>query len=286
MSESSLPNLCLPLLRSSYQSFTKSERRVASFIIEHPHDIIHMTISDLAEATKTAEATISRFCRKLGFNGLQSLKIVLASEIFNPLESTCQEVNPTDSLETMGAKIFNSISEGLQDTLKLLDFTALQKAIDILNTARKLDIYAFGISSVIASDIEHRFIRFGIPTKSYSDLHMQLISASLLEPEDVVIAVSHTGSNTDLLQSVETSKKSNAKVIAITSHLRSPLAQKADIVLHGMSREIHYRSEAMASRLVHMAIVDLLYVGMIFKKQENFANNLNKMRVAVANRKI
>ncbi len=285
MPGTNLPTLCLPLLRSSYQSFTKSEKRVASFITERPHDIIHMTISDLAEATKTAEATISRFCRKLGFHGLQSLKIVLASEILSPLETTYQEVKPTDSFETIGIKIFNSISEGLQDTLKVLDFDSLQKAVAILAHAHKIDIYGFGISAVIASDIEHRFIRFGIPTKAYSDLHMQLISASILEPEDVVIVISHTGSNTDLLNSVEVAKQSGAQVIAITSHLKSPLTKKADLVLHGMSREVNYSSESMTSRLIHMAIVDLLYMGMIFKNQDKFTNNLNKLRLAIANRK-
>jgi len=286
MSESAIPTLCLPLLRSSYQGFTKSERRIADHIINYPYEIIHMTISDLAEAAGTAEATISRFCRTLGFNGLQSLKIVLASEIFNPLESVCQEVGPNDPLDIMASKVFSSISEGLQDTLKLLDFGALQKALHLLSTVRKLDIYAFGISAIVASDIERRFIRFGIQVKSFSDLHMQLSSASLLEPEDVVIAVSHTGANLDILHSVETAKQNGAKVIAITSYLRSPLSQKADIVLHGMGREVNYRSEATASRLIHLAIVDLLYVGMIFNNQKKFESNLNKVRTAIASRKL
>lgn len=286
MSDCITPNVCLPLVRSNYPSLTKSERRIADYILNNPHEIINKTISELAESADTAEATISRFCRKLGFNGLQSLKIVLAGELFNPLESICQEVNPDDPFDVMGTKVFADISEGLSDTLKLLDFDALQKAVVILSNIRKLDIYAFGISAVIASDIEHRFIRFGITVKAYSDLHMQLSSASLLEKNDVVIAISHTGSNIDILRSVEMAKQNGATVIAITSYLRSPLSQKADIVLHGMSKEINYRSESMASRLVHLAITDLLYVGLILRNQEKFANNLDKLRHAIADRRM
>jgi DNA-binding MurR/RpiR family transcriptional regulator len=84
---------------------------------------------------------------------------------------------------------------------------------------------------------------------------------------------------------VEVAKQSGAQVIAITSHLKSPLTKKADLVLHGMSREVNYSSESMTSRLIHMAIVDLLYMGMIFKNQDKFTNNLNKLRLAIANRK-
>lgn len=286
MGETNLPNPCLPLLRSCYQNFTKSERRIADYIINYPYQVVQQTISEIAEETKSAEITVSRFCRKLGYSGLQSLKIALASEIFTPLESVCREVDPNDSLETIAAKLFNSISEGLQDTLKLLNFDALRQAVDIIHKARKIDVYGFAISAIIAHDIESRFIRFDIPIKAYSDVHMQITSASLLKQDDVVIAISHTGSNIDILQSVDIAKQNKATVIAITSYLNSPLSKKADIVLHGMGREVKYRSEAMASRLIHLAIADLLYMGMLLKNPDEFLSNMNKWRLAIANRRI
>lgn len=282
----SSPASCLPVLRSMYAELTKAEQKIADFILEHSADVIHMTISELAEAAASADATIFRLSKKLGFTGFQGLKIALAGDLFSPLESVDREVDPHDSVESFPQKIFHNITEGLQDTLKILDYQELQKAIDALSATKHLSIYGSGGSAIIAADIEHRFMRFGIPVRAYSDPHMQLTSATLLKPGDVVIAVSHSGANIDVLNSVELAKKSAATIIAITSYMKSPLSLAADIALHGMAREIRYRSEAMASRLIHLAIVDLLYTGIMLKNPSQLIENMNKVRLAISSRRL
>jgi len=279
-------NPCLPILRSCYHDLTKAERRIADYILENSHEAIHKTISEIASNTNSSEVTVSRFCKKLGYSGLQSLKIALAGDIFTPMESVYQEVDINDSYEDIAAKIFTSINEGLQDTLKLLDFDALRKAVNLLSNAHKIDVYGFGTSAMICHDIENRFIRLGKPVQAFSDAHMQITSASLLTSKDVIIAVSHTGATIDILQSVNIAKQNNVPIIAITSYLRSPLAKTADIVLHGMGREVNYRSESMASRLVHLAIADLLYTGVSIKNSDQFLDNMKKMRLAIAERRL
>jgi DNA-binding MurR/RpiR family transcriptional regulator len=186
----------------------------------------------------------------------------------------------------MIGKIFNGINEGLQDTLKIIDEEAVEKAIQAITTAKRIDVYGSGGSAVIASDIEHRFMRFGISVRSYSDPHLQIASATLLQPGDLVIAVSHTGANRDILDAVTMANSNQVTTIAITSYIRSPLSQIATIALHGMGREITYRSEAMASRLVHLAIVDVLYIGSLLRQQDKIIENMNKVRKAIAKRKM
>ncbi len=286
MLDTKAPVSCLPVLRSAYQDLTKAEQKIADYLLQNSAEVIHMTISELAEASKSAEATIFRLARKIGFSGFQGLKIALAGDIFSPLESINHEVAIDDSVELFSAKVFHNINEGLQDTLKILDYTALEKAIDILTTAHRIETYGSGGSAIIAADIEHRFMRFGIPVNSYADPHLQLASASLLKPNDVVIAISHTGSNIDILNSVEIAKKTQATIIAITSYMKSPLSQIADISLHGMSRETNYRSESMSSRLIHLAIVDLLYTGVMLKQPNILIENMHKIRLAISNRRL
>lgn len=286
MSETQSPLSCLPILRSMHNDLTKAEQKISDYILQNPADVVHMTISELAEASLSAEATIFRLCRKLGFPGFQGLKIALAGDIFTPMESVSREVNVDDSIDLFSAKIFANINEGLQDTLKLIDYAALEKAIQVLANARRIDAYGSGGSYIIAADIEHRFLRFGIPVRSYADAHLQITSAALLSAEDVVIAVSHTGSSVDILESVKIAKKSGATVIAITSYIKSPLSQLADIALFGMAREINYRSDAMASRLIHLAIVDLLYTGVMLKHPDRLIANMNKVRIAISKRRL
>lgn len=277
---------CLPRIRSGFNELTKTEQKTATYILENPSDVIHMTITELAEAAKNAEATVFRLCKKLGFSGYQELKIALAGDLYTPLESVYKEVDPADSIGTMISKIFHGISEGLQDTLKIIDEDAVEKAIVAITSAKRIDVYGSGGSAVIASDIEHRFMRFGISVRAYSDPHLQIASATLLEPGDVVIAVSHTGANRDILDAVKVANSNHVTTIAITSYMRSPLSQMAKIALHGMGREVTYRSEAMASRMIHLAIVDVLYIGSLLRQQDKIIENMNKVRKAIAKRKM
>ena len=277
---------CLPRIRSIATGLTKAEQKVAEYILAHPDKVIHLSITELAEAAGSAEATIFRLCQKLGFKGYQRFKIALAGDLYSPVESVCKEVDPGDSLNVVAGKVFQSINEGLQDTLKIINQTALEQAVDLLANARRIDAYGSGGSAIIANDIEHRFMRFGIPVRAYADSHMQISSAALLEPEDVVVAISHTGSNRDLLDSVKMAKESGAKVIGITSHMKSPLSKLADVSLYGTAKETEYRSEAMASRLVHLAIVDVLYVGVVLRQQDRIVGNMQKIRQAIALRRV
>jgi RpiR family carbohydrate utilization transcriptional regulator len=277
---------CLPRIRSGFNDLTKTEQKTAAYILDNPSEVIHMTITELAEAAKNAEATVFRLCKKLGFSGYQELKIALAGDLYTPLESVYKEVSPSDSIRTMTNKIFFGINEGLQDTLKIIDEEAIEKAIQAITSTRRIDVYGSGGSAVIAADIEHRFMRFGISVRAYSDPHLQIASATLLQPGDLVIAVSHTGANRDVLDAVAMAKSNHVTTIAITSYIRSPLSQIADIALHGMGREITYRSEAMASRLVHLAIVDILYIGSLLRQQDKIIENMNKVRKSIAKRKI
>lgn len=107
---------------------------------------------------------------------------------------------------------------------------------------------------------------------------MQVTAAALMTADDVVIAVSHSGATKELLQSVRAARTAGAKVIVITSHGQSPLAALADICLCGMGREVQYTSEAGASRLIHMAIGDVLYTRVAMQEKQVFQDNMEKMR--------
>lgn len=272
----------LPILRSVYQDLTKSEQRIASYIMENAARIMEQTIPELAGNTKSSEITISRFCKKLGFSGLQALKIALAAELSNAGDMEFREIGDKDTDEQVAAKVFQNIMDGLQDTLKILDFQQVAKAVQVLQGARRVAVYGYGNSATVCQDIETRFMRFGMVIQAYADMSQQLTSASLLTKEDVVIAVSHTGATIKLLEAVRVAKRAGASVIVITSYAQSNLAKLGDVVLTGMGREVHYSSESVASRLIHMAITDVLYTAMARSNPESYHDNIAKMRSVIA----
>ena len=166
----------------------------------------------------------------------------------------------------------------MQDTLSLLDYGALDAAARLLLKARRIYVFGFGNSATVCMDMATRFLRLGLAIREYADSHMQVTAAALMTADDVVIAVSHSGASKELLQSVQAARENGAKVIVITSHGQSPLAALADICLCGMGREVQYTSEAGASRLIHMAIGDVLYTRVAMQEKAVFQDNMEKMR--------
>lgn len=278
--------ISLPMLRSVYPDLTRSEKKIADYILDHLDTIQKHTIAELAKQTGNSEVTISRFCKKLGFTGLQSLKIALAAEeSARKNENMYRDIHSHDSYPEMAKKIFHNITEGLQDTLRLLDFDAVGKAVDTLLQARCVYVYGVGNSATLCQDFETRFLRFGMNVKMFSDPHMQLTTAALLQKEDVVVAISHSGATHEIINAVRLAKQSGATIITITSRSHSPLARESDIVLVGMGREVHYRSEATSSRFVHMAIIDILYTGVATKMPDEYKANIEKMREVIRGQK-
>ncbi|NGQ95938.1 MurR/RpiR family transcriptional regulator [Brevibacillus sp. SYP-B805] len=271
-------------IRATYPQLSAKEQQVADYILEHPGEIIHLSITALSDLCDCAEATIFRLCRRLNFRGYQALKIALASEVVAPLQNIHQEVQPQDDMAMLAEKIFTTDIETLQDTLQITkaNHETLARIIDLLVGARRIEFYGMGGSALIAQDAYHKFMRIGIPAVHHADSHYQVMSASLLGPGDVVVAFSHSGSSKDILEALKVAKEAGATVIGITGYGKSPLVKLADYCLFTTSRETAFRTEALSSRLAQLSLIDLLYVAVSFRRQEETVNNIRKIREAIS----
>ncbi|MDI6813589.1 MAG: MurR/RpiR family transcriptional regulator [Desulfitobacteriaceae bacterium] len=143
---------CLARLRGIFPALTAAEGRVAETILENPQQIIHLSITELADRANSAEATIFRLCKRLGYGGYQSFKIALASDLVTPMQNIHEAIGLEDSLHTIVAKVFHSNMEALQDTLKVISEEGLQQTVEALNHAPRIEFYGLGGSAPIAMD--------------------------------------------------------------------------------------------------------------------------------------
>lgn len=272
-------------LRSIQPSLRTAESRVADLILSNPQEIIKMSITDLAEKCNVAEATIVRLSKKLGYSGFQEMKISLARDLVEPIKNIHEEVSPADDLHIIGQKVFHSAIESLSDTLKILDFNELEKAIKAIASARKVDFYGVGASGIVALDAHHKMFKTGLNSAAYNDPHMQVISASLLSKGDVAVGISHSGSTKDTIESLKAAKDANATTICITSFMKSPITKVSDIKLVVASRETAFKSEAMASRIAQLCLIDLIIVGVSILRQEKSLEAIDRIRRGVARKR-
>jgi RpiR family carbohydrate utilization transcriptional regulator len=273
---------CFNKIRSYYPRFSEKEKQIADYIFKNPEKVIHRTINEVAEDLGVADATVFRFCKRIGFKGYHAMKIALASETITPIKQIHEKITDEDNEQEIAEKVFKSNIQTLEYTLQLLDRSTIEKAIELISTADSVHFFGTGGSSVIAMDAFHKFIRTGIKASAYTDTHFQLMAASQLTPKDVAVVISHSGTNTDTHNILNVAIENGAKVIGLTSFPKSPISQKAEVVLLTSSEETNYRSEALTSRIAQLSIIDVLYVNIMKRNKELSEKSLKKVRKAIS----
>lgn len=277
---------CQGKIRSHYARFSEKEKKIADYILNNPDKIIHNTINEVAEDLNVADATVFRFCKRIGYKGYQAMKIALASEVVTPIKQIHEEISEEDDEKTVAQKVFKSNIRTLENTLQILETESITKAVDLIRNANRVEFYGTGGSAVIAMDAFHKFIKIGIKAFAFLDSHFQLMSASQLTKNDVAVVISHTGSNKDTLNILDQANVNGAKTIGITSFPKSLLAQKVDVALFTSSDETKFRSEALASRIAQLSLIDALNVNIMKLNKDQANTSIEKMRKAISETRI
>ncbi len=272
-------------IRGAYSTFKKAEQRIAHAIFQNPEEVINLSVTELAEKSAASESSVVRFCKSLGYKGYYELKISLAREMVITPQQIYEEIGLKDDVSTIKHKVFQSNILALQETIKILNDEELERAGEAICRARLLAFYGMAASAAVALDSSHKFLRINIRSVSYSDSHMQAISASLLERGDVAFGVSHSGSSKDVVDALRIARQNGATTICLTHHTKSPITRVADIKLYTAARETALRSDAMTSRIAQLSILDVLYVYVALKRYEMSLQSIERTKDALAEKK-
>lgn len=269
-------------IKSMYKHFSPKEQAIADYILKNPNKVSHSSISDLSAELGIADSTFFQFTKTLGFNGFKDFKMALLKQENDLTAVTIHEnVQKDDSELTMAQKVFDSNMTTLTDTKKLLKKEDLKKAVKMISESRRLYFFGVGGSEIVATDAYHKFLRSPISVGHSTDYHIQLMEASLLTDEDCALFISHSGKSKETIHMAEAVKKAGTKVIIITSQANSPLAKLGDVVFISISEEIEFRSEALASRIAQLSIIDSLYVILMFYNSKNAQETISKVRKVI-----
>lgn len=274
-------------IESHLDSLKPAERKVAEYILENPSEIIRLSITRLAEHVGVSEATIVKFCQHIGYSGYQELKIMLAqSNDEAQREHIYGAIEAEDSLDVIIEKIFQIYSQSLCNTKKLLLNSNVQKCVKMIEKARRIYFFGYGASGVVALDAELKFKRLNHIAEAIVDNHTQKTVGTLLDQNDLVIAISDSGRTKELIEVLQVVNETDAKVIGITSNLGSPLTELVDEVLLTSSKETPFRGSALASRMAQLAVIDVLFLGVATAEYDSTLNALNKTRLAMQHSKL
>jgi|HigsolmetaAR205D_1030408.scaffolds.fasta_scaffold01417_6 DNA-binding MurR/RpiR family transcriptional regulator len=263
-----------------------SEKKIIEFIERNREEIIHLSITEVAERSETSESSVVRLCKRLGYKGFQDLKIHLAREVIAPEKQIHEVIEKGDDVVMIKKKVFQSNIQALYDTIEVCSDDEIRKAVDAIANARLIEFYGTGGSGTVALDAQHKLLKLGIKSFAYIDSVLQAMSASVLTNQDVAIGISHTGSNKDVLAAMKLAKEAGATLICITSSSKSPITKISDIVLQTASKETLFRTDAISSRIAQLTIIDILVAAVANQQYEWCYSNLQKTRRSTIDKKL
>ncbi|MGU3473653.1 MurR/RpiR family transcriptional regulator [Paenibacillus sp. D51F] len=275
-------------IRERKDSLTPVERLVAEYILENKDEIPHLSIKNLAQGSRTSDASVLRFCKTMGFSGYRSF-IVSISAALGYKEETGEEqytdIQPGDDLQTIISNIGRNNMMSIEDTLSLLDRDAVARAVQELRTCSRIFLFGIGASGLVCEDAEQKFTRINKNCHAYLDGHSQLTAATLLREGDVAIFVSNSGNTEEILDSLDIACKSGALTIAITKYGKSELSEKADLLLSISTPEITIRSGAMGSRIAMLTVIDMLFAGVASADYQQVKHYLSRSHNIIASKR-
>jgi RpiR family carbohydrate utilization transcriptional regulator len=269
----------------SIDDLRKSERKVAHYVINHQHDVIHMRVVDLANAAEVSEPTVIRFCRAIGCQSFQTFKLTLAQQLASSPSFGQIAVTETDSTEDFSRKVFDSTIDSLMKVRDSVDIDVLQQAILALAASNRVEFFGFGASGAVAADAHHKFFRLQLASAAHSDHHFQNMSASSMQAGDVVVAISHSGRTKALVESIHLVQEAGGIVISICPN-HTPIADIANIAITVDVEEDIEIYTPLCSRIAHLVVIDVLAIGVAQQKGPELKNHLFKLKQGLRNVKL
>ncbi|NWN83445.1 MAG: MurR/RpiR family transcriptional regulator [Halomonas sp.] len=264
-------------IRQRLEELNRSERKVADVILADPTAATSMSIATLAQAASVSEPTVNRFCRSFDAKGYPDFKIKLAQSLARGTPYVSQAVEPEDSAADYTQKIFGATIAALDAARRQTDAARIERVVDYLIQAKQVHFFGLGASGAVAQDAQHKFFRFNLPVTAYIDVLMQRMVASTCHTGDVVMIISWTGRTRELVDIARLARESGAVVLGITAP-DSPLARECTETLEVTTPEDTDYYMPMTSRMIQLALIDVLATGVTLRRGEDFLGHLKKIK--------
>ena len=272
-------------INREYYELTASEKKTADFVMNNQHDTQYMSIAELAESSGVAEATVSRFCRRLGYKGYNAFKLAVANSaalLRQDAGALYGQVEESDSFEDTCRKLYSADSAAMGQTLELLNADAVRAAVDILEAADKVLCMGQGGSMLLAMEAAHVFSPLGSKFFAVSDAHMQAMHAATVSPRDAILFFSYSGATRDMMDTLSVAREQGAKVILITRFPKSPGAALSDVVLQCGSTESPLQMGSVAAKIAQLFIVDIVFSEMCRRNMDRCLDNRERIASALS----
>lgn len=264
-------------LQTAYRTLTKTEKKVADFVLAKPAEVLYMSITELADACEVGETSVYRFCRSLNLQGYQEFKMKLS---LGMAEADAPQTLPKEE-DGLLAEVRDVHLNAIRQSSLLLEAEAVEAMIDEMEKARRVIFVGVGDSQLTAKEARNKFLRVTHHVTCFSDPHMQAMVASLTGPEDLIVFISFSGATKDNIYVAKEAKRAGARIGCITHFKKSPLTNYADVTLLSGGEDTPLENGSLSIKIGQLYVIDVLFRAYYQRNYRNCRENSKKTTGAV-----
>ena len=277
-------------IQQIYAGLRPSEQKVADYILRYEGKASKLLMETLASETGVSQPTVIRFVKAAGYEGFKDFKYALVQEEAKEQSQDDEKIglygfplSKKDRLEDIPGKIVTTSMEMLEETLKNISMKEYRRAVEAVLGAENIVIYSVENSVCTANDLLTKLTYLGLNCRIYEDYYLQNVSAVNLTKKDLAIGISYSGCSRHTVEMLALARKAGATTLAMTNFENALISKYADILLCASNRQFFY-GDTIFSRISQLALVDMIYAGVLNRDYDRFARKLNKTSAIVAKR--
>lgn len=273
-------------INREYYQLTGAEKKIADYILLRRQECQFMSISEMAAVAAVAEATVSRFCRRLGYKGYSAFKLAVAGAGAGqaPMNPLYGEIAAEDNVDEMCRKLCAADVEAITQTLAMIDSAAITASADMLLAADRVLCMGLGGSAISAREAARLFSTALSNFYSVDDSHNQVVRTALLTDRDAILYFSYSGSTRDMVALLQMARERGVGTILITHFPKSPGAALADIVLECGAKEGPFQMGSVAARMGQLFLTDVLFNEVCRRNMEDCRERRKRVADALADK--
>ncbi|MCG8484455.1 MAG: MurR/RpiR family transcriptional regulator [Clostridia bacterium] len=242
---------------------SKSEQKIADFIIKHHKEVVLYSSDDLAQKNGTSKSTISRFCKKLGYRNYNEFLTLLSSEN-----------EPQPLIDDPVQKIMHYCNQVYLSSSELIDINVLNQFIHQIKSANQILICGIGSSGLTAIELSMRLVHMGLVAKAITDSHLMKAQTQRFSSKDLLIAISTSGTTQEVIEACNIAKEIGTPICAITKTNYTPLTNLSETTIFVSDVSQINDPQFINSQLSFLYLIDIL--SYILLLDPEYSDNFNK----------
>ncbi len=267
----------ISIIKNNFHKFSKGQKLIAQFIIEHYDKAAFMTAAKIGETVDVSESTVVRFASSLGYAGFPEMQKALQVLIKNKL-TTVQRIGLNDDVNDkvkLHKKILKNEMNNMRYLFEHFEIEALDKATELILNANRVFVLGLRTSSTLSNYLGFYLdvILDDVKVLNNSGVNSLYEEIIRIKENDLLIVISYPRYSRTTIEAARFVKEHKAKVVAITDTEESPVYSLADASLLAKSNIVSF----VDSLVVPLTIINNLIINISLREKEDIVEYYNSL---------